>query len=136
MALTQRIGGFYFLALHGQVAPPSMRVEPVARPGIDGAAYWMLGVLGEPFVLRSQVDAVNLAYAQDAFDQYVLLKDAGPVILVKDSLDFTTATNPWKVKVLEVRLAACRKIVACVGGLNPPSLALLEADWQLQAVEV
>ena len=136
MALTHRIGGFWFLTLLGQVAPPSMRVEPVVRPGIDGAAYWMLGRLGEPFILRSQVDAVNLAYAQDAFDQYVLLKEEGPVLLVKDGLDFTTATNPWIAKVLEVRLVACRAVAACVGGFNPPSLAFVEADWQLQAVEI
>jgi hypothetical protein len=134
--LEQRIGDFWFLTLHGPVAPPAMRVEAVARPGIDGAAYWMLGRLGEPFILRSQVDAADLASAQSLFDQYVLLKDEGPQLLVKDDLDFTAAANPWKAKVLEVRLAACRRIAASVGGLHPPSLAVLEADWQLQAVEI
>jgi hypothetical protein len=134
--LQQRIGDFRFLALLGPVAPPAMRVEPVARPGIDGAAYWMLGRLGEPFILRSQVDAGDLISAQSLFEQYVLLKGEGPQTLIKDDLDFTAAASPWKVKILEVRLVACRRIAASVGGLNPPSLAMLEADWQLQAVEL
>lgn len=131
-----KIGGNLFLALRGQVVPPSQRVVPVERPGVDGAGFLFLGRLPEPFTLRSQVDCQSLIDGQLRFDSYLELKDADGVELIKDSLAYLEAPRPWMVKVVDVQLVTLRAIIGMVGGLHWPSLAWLEADWTLVPVEV
>lgn len=132
----QSIGNFDFLILSGSVVPPSPRIEPFVRPGVDGVGFVDLGRQPEPFTLRSKVDAADLAVAQDLFERYLELKGSNPVPLVKDGLDSAGGRCPYLVKVIDVKQVVCRAIFGCVGGLNYPSYAWLEADWHLVAVEI
>ncbi len=132
----QSIGNFDFLILAGTVVPPSPRIEPFTRPGIDGVGFMNLGRQPEPFTLRSKVDAADLAAAYDEFELYLGLKDQNPVSLVKDGLASASSRAPFLVKVIDVKLAVCRAVIGVVGGISPPSGAWLEADWHLVAVEI
>ena len=130
------IGDFYFLSLDGAVQPPSQRIEPFQRPGVEGTGFTAGGWAGVPFMLRSRVDGVNLVVCAQAFAEYLLYKEAGPKRLVKGGIDYYHDFRPWVVKVVDVKLALMESRLTAVGGLNWPSLAWLEADWTLIGVEL
>jgi hypothetical protein len=134
--LEQSIGPFKFLALRGQIAPPSERIEVLRRPGINGAAFMEMGRVSEEFVLRSQVDMVSPWHAHWWFGEYLKLKEDDPVPLVKDDVDMVSLIRPFIVKVIDVKMALIEARIGGVGGLNEPSEAWLEADWTLVAVEL
>ena len=128
------IGPFPFLILADQVVPPHEQVdEPVQRRGIDGTAVWRIGRRGEKFTLRSKVDQPSLDFARLTFAQYQSLIGQDPQTLIQD--DYAFAQQNFKVLVLKVQLVALKAIRTAVGGMFPPSLAWLECDWELIAVE-
>jgi hypothetical protein len=128
------IGPHQFLILAGQIVPPHEQVDdPVQRRGVDGTGLWRTGRRGDKFSLRSKVDQPSLDAARLTFRQYQDLIGQDPQQLVQDDFDFSQ--QGFQVFVLKVHLAALKTIRTAVGGLNPPSLAWLEGDWELIAVE-
>ena len=131
--MTNSIGDFQFLALHGDPEPLKEQTTLLSRPGVDGVAVWKTGVRGVRFTLRSVVDAESFAAARQLFADYRDSIGQDPVDLVWS--DLSLAGEGFQVIVLDVRPAGIRAILGGVGGLNPPSTGWVEADWDLVAVE-
>lgn len=126
------IGNFTFIALLGNPVPPKGQPQVIARPGVDGVGIWRSGKRGEPFKMVSQVDAPSMRVARNAMAAYVASIEQNPVALIQDDYDYSS--EGWKVVVLDVVQRQCHAIISAVGGINPPSLAYLEAEWALVAV--
>ena len=133
MAITEAIGQFWFISLEGH--PIGITEQPVVveRPGVNGSAMWRSGIRGEPFILRSGLDTVNLAFAELAYNLY-----RGIVGTYKDLL---WKGMPWtgpftQVAVLKVTPVKIQAMIGGVGGLNPPSQGWCECDWKLQTVSI
>ena len=131
--MTNSIGAFTFIALDGNVVFPRPHAEISQRPGIDGTGLWLQGTFGDQFTLRSKVDKASMDTASDSMQAYGL--NVGTIAeLVKDDLDYYDA-YVVKFLVVAVRQVTMHAIETSSGGLNAPSAAWLEADWDLVAVE-
>ena len=130
-----RIGTFIFAVLQGQVPIPATRLEKLVRPGIDGAGYLDVGKLPVTFQIRSIVDPTDYVAAVLELEEYQATVDQGALTLVKDNIDYSANTIPFKVKVLAVNPVECRAVPHVEGGLNPGSRAVLVCEWTLEAVE-
>lgn len=128
------IDNFEVLGFQGQPEGPREWLEILARPGVDGLAFWKTGVRARPFILRSKVDLTNLLEAVQCFALYQQLIGADPVPLVWGGIDFTQ--YGYKFKVLDIRQIRASAIIGCVGGISPPSYGWLEAEWELVAVRM
>lgn len=133
MALgTNQIGDFIFIALLGQREPPRQQLEIEARPSVDGLTIIRTGSRGVPFRLRSQVDQGTYNGAWTTFRSYLALINADPVAMVQGGINSTA--EGFKVQVLDVRPVKIGPIKSSSGGLNAPSAAWLECDWDLVAI--
>lgn len=133
--MNDAIGQFQFIGLHGTCDPPAEQIgPPIVRPGIDGVGLWKTGVRGRPSLLRSVVDAANLAEARAKLVDYLGLIGADPVPLVQHDCDYTA--EGWLIAVLGVRRIQIQQVLTPSGGLNPPSLAKLVCEWRVIAVAV
>ena len=130
--MTNSIGQFEFLALHGNVEPLKEQTVVLSRPGVTGVAVWKTGTRGVRFTLRSVVDAESFEAARQLFADYKGSIGQDPVELVWS--DLSLAGEGFQVIVLDVRPANIRGILGGVGGLNSPSLGWCECDWDLVAV--
>ena len=130
--MTNSIGEFQFLALHGDPEPLKEQTVVLARPGVTGVAVWKTGVRGVRFTLRSVVDAESFEAARQLFADYKGSIGQDPVSLIWS--DLALDGEGFQVIVLDVRPASIRGILGGVGGLNPPSLGWCECDWDLVAV--
>ena len=130
------IGPFHFIALHGSVEPTREQIAPLlARPGIDGLGFVRTGRRGIPFRMTSVVDQVSLEDCLAVFGFYRLLIGAAAVVLIQDGYSYLN--EGMKAVVLDVRLLRPpHQVLTAVGGLHPPSGALLECEWELAMVEV
>lgn len=135
--MPDRIGTFEMRTLRGP-APETVRrsLELVARPGVDGLVAVRTGTRGRPFVMRSGVDAASLAAAAARWRDYQAAIGSDPIEIVwggKSWLDFNV-----RFLVLDVRLLRLTPIPSggAVGGLNPPSLAWLECEWDLVPLDI
>jgi hypothetical protein len=127
------IGAYTFIALDGNVILPREHAEITQRPGIAGTGLWLQGTFGDQFTLRSRVDEESMEAASDLMRGYSL--SVGTIVqLVKDDLDYYDA-YVVKFLVVAVRQVTMHAIETSSGGLNAPSAAWLEADWDLVAVE-
>lgn len=130
--MSDSIDSFSFLALRGTPVWPVEQVKVIQRAGVDGSAFLYLGKNCPPFQLSSIVDVASMAVGAALLLSYQALTEDEPVALVQGSVDWSAA-DLW-VKVLNVQQKALQAAVT-VGGLNPPSLAILEATWTLQGIE-
>lgn len=135
MALLSSIGDFLFLDLHGAVELLQEKTELLTRPGVDGTGLVQQGYRGTPFTVRSRVDQANLAEANDAVVGYLSYVGQGAFPLVQYACNFTAAYGVGFL-VLAVKPVVLRSNLFLMGGLNPPSLAWLEADWTLCCVDL
>ena len=130
-----QIANLNFLALLGQVQRPFERSDLDQRPGVEGTGFTLTASRGDPFTLRSQVDQPDVQYAQIAMLTYLALCTTDVVSLVQDGYEFTTENIKFKVlKVTLVKLHALA--LSSYWGLNSPSGAWLECDWELVAVQL
>lgn len=136
MALPQSwIGAYRFLSLAGLPSVPRTEVEVRAREGIDGNWISLLGVKSRPFQVFSEVDALSIADAHLAAINYSNLIGTAPQVVICQGVNYFTS-HSLKFLVLDVEVMEPQPMLGMVGGLFPPSLALLQARWTLLAVEV
>ncbi len=130
------IGGFQFIQLAGAIRLPTQAIMVLTRAGVDGVTLVDDGNRGQPFVLRSMVDAADLAVAVDEYANYAASvggRDDGDQADVAMILNDVDVGSYAKLHVLDVNLVECRPLRGATGGLNPPSDAWLVADWTLLA---
>lgn len=128
------IGEHEFLAILGSVLPPREQLlAPVQRPGVDGTGVRKAGSKGTLFTLISQVDSATITTARAKAELYLAQIDADPVTLIISDHNFNTSDN-WKVKVYDVRVRRIHSVVQATGGINDPSDAFLECEWNLMAI--
>jgi len=132
--MTNSIGQFEFLALHGNPEPLKEQTVLESRPGVEGVAVWKTSPRGVRFTLRSAVDAESLLAARWLYSQYKELIGADPVELVWS--DLAMAGEQFEVIVLDCRPVQIKAIIGGVGGLYPPSTGWCECDWDLVAVKI
>ena len=102
------------------------------RPGVDGTALRRLGRKGKPFPVRAVVDVPNLTAGRVAINAYQLLVGADPVGITWEGQG--SFAEAYAVAALDLRPVDLHSVAAAVGGINPPSLALLTVDWLLLAI--
>lgn len=133
MALEFKIGRHQFLSIDGVPPVRQDQGEVIVRPGVNGLSFWNLGTRGTPFTVRTRVDYRSRAQAMTKRAEYAALTLAGPVTMVWGGY-FLKADNNARVMVLEVLPLFVGELLVSSGGLNPPSLAYLECEWQLVLV--
>jgi hypothetical protein len=133
-SMSASIGDHQFLRLAGNPEAIKERLVLLARPGVPGVAIWKSGQRGEPFTLRSIVDQANGPAAWSTYLAYCQLIGKDPVDLVWSGMLLTTETT--KIAVLDVRQVRLIGLLGAIGGLNAPSHALLECEWNLVPVEL
>jgi len=135
VALWNQIGAFKFLDLVGGIVLPQSMAELLERPGVDGLGLKFTGTRGRPFTLHSRVDAEDLADAHQAGRNYQQLVNNGFIYsIAHQGIDYTNFGVEFAV--LEVSNIRVSGRLLLMGGLFPPSLAWIEADWSLVAVGV
>ena len=135
MALWNQIGPFVFLDLIGGVLLPQQGAELLERPGVDGAGLKLIGKRSAPFTLHSRVDALTVGDAHDAAANYqALANDGFSYGLAQHGVDF----GIYGVEFLVLKVANARVggRMLVMGGLHPPSLGWIEAEWTLLAVRI
>jgi len=130
------IGDFEFLDIMGQVpdvAKEQLRVE--SRPGVDGNFILQTGQRGRQFTVRTAVDAADLTAALLLFNGYTALIADEPQELTWHGQNLSAGNQLYQV--LDVRAIEIRELAAnAIGGLNPPSEAICECEWDLLPVVV
>ena len=130
MALTNQIQNFKFLDLIGPPGTSAEQVEIIARAGVDDVEVWLTGRRGAPFQMASRVDVPTLDNAFVALEQYIGLIGQDPQPLIWHGVDMES-TSQLKFAVLSVQSQRIYQTRTFVGGLFPPSLAMLECVWSL-----
>ena len=134
MALpVQSIGSFDFNILRGPIGAWGNDVEQIDRAGVDEFALRNLGQRGKQFVLESVRDVLTVAAGFDLLLSYQSLIGASPVVLIKDSYNFT-ASNGLDVAVLAVGLISVVGIDNVVNPIETDPQAVLRARWSLRFV--
>jgi len=132
--LDNKIGEKNFIALLGNVIPPTEMVEIDQRPAVDGTEVTRTGSKGKPFQMLSRVDTRNYADCHYLVDEYKTLIGDEPVDLVQGGVSM--ASRGFKVVVLNVEMFRALAISAAVGAnlqLSQPR-GLLECRWDLIAI--
>lgn len=122
--IVHSIGTFSFLTM--TPAPPTRRVRSMVetRNGSDGFSIWKESIRGEAHQCQTVVDTGTFAAAQTLKALYEAACGGDKVPLI-----YAGVTYP-DVYIKDVR-ANIRTQLIGIGGLNPPSQALLVATWQL-----
>ena len=133
MALPEyKLGDFKFLGILGNHSPIKEIVNLAELPGIDGTAIIKEGAKGRPFMIRTWVDCANYGQAVGEYNYYTLMSNRNdPLELVICGV--SSETLLYRVHVLDVRPVDIRACRLGGTGLNPPSLAYVEAEWDLIA---
>jgi hypothetical protein len=127
-----QIGEFQFVSMSRMPEIVRQSLAVVARPGVDGVAVWKTGERGKPFTIRTLVDCFNVLDGLDTWRSYRDLIGEPPQTAVWADLNFDVSN--LRFFVLDVRLAANRRILASDGGLLENAGAILECDWDLLPV--
>ena len=130
--LDNSIGDFTFLGLTGSRQPPRTILSLDERPGVAGTEVTDEGIKGRPFMLMSWVDCEDFAAAEATYIEYLALIGQDSVSMVQGGV--ASETEGYSIKVLNVRKLYSGTIVPGPGGLNPPSQAILECEWELLAI--
>jgi hypothetical protein len=136
MALHEnRIAGFSFIALHGELQPPAFQIATDDRPGVDGSEFTLVGKKGRPFSVFTQVDVADYAGAKSKFMGYRQLIEFDAVELVQGGV--STLLENYKVKVLDVIPRRLGTIRGASGyRIDATSQGWCECEWVLQAIEL
>jgi hypothetical protein len=126
------IGSEQFLEIVGMPDLAKMRLDLVERPGVDGTGIWETGTRGKPFTLLTRVDAEDLRAAIETFARYCKFPEQDSVDLMVQDVSFLT--YGFTFQVLDVRPREICELANSSGGLNPPSLAWCECEWDLVAI--
>lgn len=120
---------YEFIRIEGNPDGIHEEVQVVQRPGVDGTGLWHAGRKAMPFTITTHVDAVSQTVAQTMLASYRLLIDSAVLYRLK----FRGAD--WgQVGILDVKGITQRALANSSGGLNPPSLGLLVAQWKMVSV--
>lgn len=130
--MADSIGSYTFLRLRGSPVWPVEQQKVIQRAGVDGSAFLYLGKRSPPFQMESIVDQESMSDAAATMLLYQGLCDDPPVALVQGGVAWSDAD--LYVKVLDVQQKTLQ-YAPTVGGINPPSLVILEAVWTLQGLE-
>lgn len=128
---TNYIGPFPFVSLRGGPRVPTMRVEPFTRSGVNGTGFFLHGVSGLSFVLRSFADAASYDDAKQLAVDYQAALGAGVTWLIQDNLNWTSQGVGVVVLHVEERQT---HFCAGPGFLVPTAGAFTECDWTLISV--
>ena len=123
------IGPHIFLTMKEHPEVPKEEVEVVKRPGVDGVGIWRTGKRGSPMTVTTTVDAASFAVGQAMYLSYSNLIANAAVAIIWEGL-----AMPFLVNVLDVRVITLNAISTSVGGINPPSGAVLVCEWDLISV--
>lgn len=126
------IGDFVFLDLKGNVELLKQETQLLRREGVPGVGLKLTGVRGAPFKLRSKVDAATIADANDAYTNYLSYVGDGVFSLIQYGMVFAGYGVGFLVQDVKPALIRANQFV--MGGLFPPSLGWIEADWTLCCV--
>ena len=128
--MADSIGSETFITLEGSPPDdPSVQLQVITRPGVDGVSFRKLGTQPKPFVLKSYEDFSTQENARDAFKEYKALKGDSTVELVWHSV-----SEDYKVKVLEVMQESITAANKLLGGVNVADGSdgfVLIATWTL-----
>lgn len=126
-----RIGQFLFTVMEGPPDTLKNTVQVIRRPGVAGAAIWNMGQMSKSFTVRTGLDTTTFDWARSYFALYCQLIGAGPQAFAWSG--YNLATEGFVVAVEDVKPVPGRTIgmLGGVGGLSPPSLGWVEADWTL-----
>lgn len=138
---TNSLGPFSFVTLHvpsDRGAPPdivAMEGEISQRAGVDGSAVTRMGVKGNPFQMRSGVDVLTFAAANDLFAQYKDACNTELMTLIWGGVNYQAYGMQYiPLRVEPIRI---RKIGAAAGGLyGSTGTAWLEVLWSLLPMRV
>ena len=128
--MTNQIAGYDFIELEGHPEVPRSQLTVLTRAGVDGFTIINEGMRGTPFVLRSKVDCQSMLAGEQSYRELCELIGDDPVEITWQDIDLELS-----YAVLDVKKVVLRALVGAVGGLNYPSLAWLECDWTLIAVD-
>lgn len=126
--MTNSIGPFNFISMGPAPELYRRALILMERPGVNNHVILRAGMKGRPFNLQTQVDALDLYDGTLAYANYQSYIATNPVPVVYADVAFTTFNVLYLV--LDVK-ADVRAIQGAVGGLFPPSLAWVTADWTL-----
>lgn len=129
MGVLNQIGSFSFIELAGNPEKVKTQVGVMVRAGVDGVTLIDDAARGTPFMLRSKIDVRSMDDGRSLYSSYCGLIGANPVAITWQGVDLSNY-----FAVLGVTQAVLKAIVTGTGGLRPPSLAWLECDWQLIAI--
>ncbi len=118
---------FTFITLGGIPTAMQERVEEITRPGVDGHAFALLGLKGEPFQLEGVRDYDDLTAAKAALASLESLLP-GSLVTVYD--DFERQLD--YVLVLDVRPIEMRKVIKAAGGKSTSKGAILRVVFTMQ----
>ena len=130
--MSNSIGPYDLLFLHGHPEPPRKGTLVIARPGVEGNALWRDVAHGRPFKMRSVDDVADLYDGRVAYNNYLGLIGQDPMDMVWE--DQAMSDEGFLVCVLDVRLIDLHAIATPVGGRDPNNAARLECEWDLVSV--
>jgi hypothetical protein len=104
---------------------PSLRLDPIVRPGLSGINFHYNGVGGEPFKLVAYCDYTSAANRAAAIT--ALLNKEGTIINLVDKDNVSFARN----MVLNVQVTNMQNFAFAVGGQNAGKY-FLEVELTLQ----
>ncbi len=126
------IGPFQFAHLSQMAPGHKMTTTVQSRAGVDGIFYWLNGRRGQQFSVTSVYDAINLADAVLAIQNYEA------TIGAIANYVFGGVQLPRQVGILDVVPIPdkIRQTVIGVGGVLGTSNGLAMASWQLITTDV
>ncbi len=135
---TNSIGAFNFVSLSGPRPGQPLDLEHQVvelrqRPGTDGTASRVQGRKGEPFEVRTTVDAADYLAGVQLIRLYTLAEAIEPLVVVHGGVNYHDQFRT-KYDVLRVTPVTVRPSPNHVGMLASDSTAIVVARWLLLPV--
>lgn len=122
----------------GGGSPPRSRTKliPLIRPGVEGTAFLIDALRGEPFRMTTFVDVVNDAAAVNLMKNYEATIGAGRFNLIWKGIDYASDYLTDFV-VLDVRNLGHKFFPVSAGGLSGTSACIgVRCEWTLVPLKV
>lgn len=122
-------GTWQFISLRGQVAEPTLQLEDISRPGVNGVAVREVHRRAEPFEMIGTRDADDTAAANTLLSELQALQ--GKLVTLIDGYGVT-----WNnVVVWKAQRVNNDKILKAAGGVSTNKGALLTVRFLMQLTE-